>query len=118
LSTAYGTQIYGGEAGREGGSVPASVAAGNLLPGTVYHYRLVAVNAAGTTVGLDRTFTTTTFPQQIFNPPTLGLVPIPVFPPVKNPKYKPPRKHHKHPPKKSKRKRAHGGRVARGHRSR
>lgn len=114
-STAYGTQIFGGEAGREGGPVPVSVAVGNLQPGTVYHYRLIAVNAVGTSIGPDRTFTTTTSPQQIFKPPTPGLVPIPVFPPVKNPKYKPPRKHHKPPHKKPKRRRAHGGRASRRH---
>jgi hypothetical protein len=119
-STAYGTQILGGEAGREGGLVPVSVTAGGLEPGTVYHYRLLAVNAAGTSVGPDRTFTTTTFPQQIFQPPTPGLVPIPVFPPVKNPTFKPPKKHHKHPRKKPKPKpkRAHGGRTARRHHGR
>jgi NHL repeat len=117
-STAYGAQILGGEAGREGGLVPVSVAAANLQPGTVYHYRLLAVNAAGTSIGPDRTFTTATFPQQIFQPPTLGLVPIPVFPAVKNPTFKPPKKHHKHPHKKPKPKRAHGGRAARRHHGR
>jgi len=117
-STAYGTQILGGEAGREGGSEPASVTAAGLQPGTVYHYRLLAVNAAGTSIGPDRTFATTTFPQQIFQPPTLGLVPIPVFPAVKNPTFKPPKKHHKPARKKSKPKRAHGGRAARRHHGR
>jgi streptogramin lyase len=113
-STAYGTQLFGGEAGREGGFLPVSVAAGNLQPGSVYHYRLVAVNAAGTSIGPDRTFTTTTLPQQILKPPTPSLVPIPVFPLVKNPIFKPPKKHHKHHPhKKPKRRRAHGGRAAR-----
>src|SRR5262249_20983190 len=29
----------------------------NLKPGTTYHYRLVARNSAGTTLGADRTFT-------------------------------------------------------------
>ncbi len=33
-----------------------------LAPGTTYHYRLVAVNGAGTARGEDRTFTTTTPP--------------------------------------------------------
>lgn len=112
-STAYGTQIFGGEAGREAGLAPVSVAVGNLQPNTVYHYRLIAVNAAGTSIGPDRTFTTTALPQQIFRPPTPGLVPIPVFPPVKNPVFKPPKKHHKHSHKKPKRRRAHGGRASR-----
>jgi hypothetical protein len=29
-----------------------------LRPATTYHYRLVATNAAGKTLGVDRTFTT------------------------------------------------------------
>ena len=29
-----------------------------MIPGTTYHYRLVATNGAGTTIGADRTFTT------------------------------------------------------------
>ena len=114
-STAYGTRLYGGAAGPpEAGPTSVSVAAGNLQPGTEYHYRLIAVNAAGTTVGPDRTFTTPTFLQQIFQPSSPGLVPVPVFPPVKNPVYKPPKKkHHKAPPKKPKHRRAHGSRAAR-----
>ncbi|MEH3054731.1 MAG: fibronectin type III domain-containing protein [Patulibacter minatonensis] len=52
-------------------SVPAGVspaaAAGNLTgltAGTVYHYRLTASNAAGTTSGADRTFTTLAAPKR------------------------------------------------------
>lgn len=41
-----------------------------LQPGTTYHYRLVAENAAGTTAGTDRTFTTLAasevFPQRAY----------------------------------------------------
>ena len=100
-SAAYGTVIFGGEAGRERGRVSVTQAVGNLQPGVTYHYRLVAVSAAGTTFGPDRSFTTTTFPQEIFQPATPALVPIPVFPKVKNPvikhprKKKKPKKHHK-----------------------
>ncbi len=114
-STAYGTRLYGGEPGPpEEGPTSVSIAAGNLQPGTEYHYRLIAVNAAGTTVGPDRTFTTSTFPELIAQPSTPGLVPIPVFPAVKNPVYRPPKKkHHKAPPKKPKHRRAHRSRAAR-----
>jgi hypothetical protein len=114
-STAYGTKLYGGEPGPpEEAPTSVSVAAGNLQPGTEYHYRLIAVNAAGTIVGPDRTFTTSTFPQLIAQPSTPGLVPVPVFPTVKNPVYRPPKKkHHKAPPKRPKHRRAHGNRAAR-----
>jgi hypothetical protein len=108
--TEYGTTILGGEAGREGGEVKVAQPIGNLQPGVTYHYRLVAVNAAGTTIGLDRAFTTSTFPQEIFQPVTPALVPIPVFPKVKNPVIKLPKK------KKSKKKR-HKAKGAKPHRS-
>ena len=118
-STAYGTQLLGGEAGRESGLAQVSVATAFLQPATVYHYRIVAVSAAGTSVGPDRTFSTTAFPQQIFQPSTPGLVPLPVFPAVKNPVFKPPRKHRKHHRGKPKHRRAHGRRAAsRRHRGR
>ncbi len=43
------------------GTKPVSVqlTIGNLLPGTVYHYRIVALNSVGGVVGADRTFKTT-----------------------------------------------------------
>lgn len=40
------------------GNTAVSLAVGNLAPGTVYHYRLVATNPAGSIPGKDRTFTT------------------------------------------------------------
>ncbi len=111
-TSAYGTVLTGGEAGREGGRAQVTQLVGNLQPGTTYHMRLVAFSAAGTTAGPDRSFTTTTFPQEIFQPATPALVPIPIFPPVKNPvvkhhkKKQPKKKHHK--PKRAKAKRAKG----------
>jgi hypothetical protein len=36
---------------------------GGLVPGTVYHYRVVATNGVGTTFGPDQTFTTVAVPQ-------------------------------------------------------
>ena len=58
LTNAYGVQSVAHSAGH--GTKPVSVNTGarGLIPGTVYHYRLVATNAAGTTVGADRTFKT------------------------------------------------------------
>ncbi len=38
-------------------AVSVTATATGLIPGTAYHYRLVATNGAGTTVGADRTFT-------------------------------------------------------------
>jgi hypothetical protein len=42
-----------------GGAIPVLEALTGLQPATVYHFRLVASNATGTTVGPDRTFKTT-----------------------------------------------------------
>jgi autotransporter-associated beta strand protein len=63
---AYGTSIDivpppGGGAD----PVPVSVALQNLAPLTTYHYRLVATNANGPALGLDRTFTTNGPPPEI-----------------------------------------------------
>jgi hypothetical protein len=65
----YGpTANYGFETGPESaaaGSAAAPVTAtlSRLLPATTYHYRLVAVNAGGTALGADGTFTTAATPQ-------------------------------------------------------
>jgi hypothetical protein len=47
-----------------------SAAASNLVPNALYHVRLVATNATGTTFGPDQTFTTMTDPAP--PPPVLG----------------------------------------------
>ncbi len=47
-----------GAAGGSSGNLAVSAVPGVLLPGTTYHYRVVAENAHGTTYGPDRTFTT------------------------------------------------------------
>jgi len=47
-----------------------------LRPRTVYHYRLVAINAAGTAIGADRTFKTPAAPPP---PPRFSfLAPSPI----------------------------------------
>jgi phosphodiesterase/alkaline phosphatase D-like protein len=58
FTTAYGVTSVEHSAGR--GTKPVSVhaTASGLIPGTVYHYRLVAANGAGSAVGADRTFRT------------------------------------------------------------
>jgi PKD domain len=61
-STAYGHSSAPTSAGA--GTSPVSVRATltGLRPKTVYHYRVVATNAAGTSVGADRTFKTPAAP--------------------------------------------------------
>ncbi len=78
---AYQTRVFGNLAGEpESRAVTASFT--NLRPGTVYHYRLLATSAAGTTASPDETFATALFPQSITVPSTPLLVPTPVFPSV------------------------------------
>jgi hypothetical protein len=57
-STAYGLQTV--DVAAAGGFADEAVksALGQLQPGTVYHYRLVAVNASGTSDGADQMLTT------------------------------------------------------------
>lgn len=63
------------EAGLTGdGNKNISVDLAGLTAATKYHYRLVARNSAGTTLGADRTFTTKKTPLGI----TLGATPNPV----------------------------------------
>jgi DNA-binding beta-propeller fold protein YncE len=76
-STSYGTQLFGAVSSRE--EVTATLA--GLLPGTTYHYRLLASDAAGTGYGADRTFTTPALPALISQPATLPLLATPPFPP-------------------------------------
>jgi hypothetical protein len=57
-TTAYGltTPSASVESGNSGRAVSGSLS--GLAPGTTYHYRLVATNSEGTTVGADQTFRT------------------------------------------------------------
>jgi hypothetical protein len=67
----YGTtSAYGGEtplapAGNGTITIKVSESATGLQPATVYHYRVVAVNATGTTFGKDRTFSTAKIPLSV-----------------------------------------------------
>lgn len=61
-TTAYGATSAHHSAGSGTRSVSVRVGIGSLLPGTRYHYRLIAQNASGTTMGADRTFRTTGHP--------------------------------------------------------
>ena len=54
----YGTQTGPTAAGSGTATSNASAAVVGLTPNTTYHYRIVAVNAAGTTLGGDQAFKT------------------------------------------------------------
>lgn len=59
---AYGGNTSARAAGSGTGPVSVSRTITGLLPGTVYHYRINALNGAGGTVGADRSFTTAGHP--------------------------------------------------------
>lgn len=54
-TTAYGQTSASGAVGSGTGVVDVTATLSGLVPGTDYHYRLVAVNALGTTFGYDET---------------------------------------------------------------
>ena len=55
LSKAYGGQTAIADAGAGSSAVKVKLPIGGLQPITVYHYRLVAVNSSGATIGADHT---------------------------------------------------------------
>ncbi|MEA2375880.1 MAG: hypothetical protein QOD53_2343 [Thermoleophilaceae bacterium] len=57
-TTSYGKSTPAAGAGAGGAGVPVIAALTGLKPDKTFHYRLVATNALGTTLGLDKTFTT------------------------------------------------------------
>jgi len=62
---AYGLQTGIADAGAGTGAVPARLAISGLQPITVYHYRLVAVNASGVATGGDQTLKTDKVPLSL-----------------------------------------------------
>jgi hypothetical protein len=62
LTTSYGASSAPRSAGHGVKTVSVERTATGLAPGTVYHYRLVATNEFGTTVGADRDFKTAGHP--------------------------------------------------------
>lgn len=58
-TTAYGQKTTEASAGEGTSAVAKSATLNGLAAATVYHFRLVAKNAKGTTLGTDRSFTTT-----------------------------------------------------------
>jgi hypothetical protein len=57
-TTAYGSQTSVGDAGAGSGAAVVTATATGLAPGTAYNYRVVATNAAGTSLGPNQTATT------------------------------------------------------------
>ncbi|HEX6762187.1 MAG TPA: hypothetical protein VF094_05260 [Gaiellaceae bacterium] len=57
-STSYGTRTSAKAAGSGSSTLKESASISKLRPATVYHYRIVASNSAGTNAGADRTFST------------------------------------------------------------
>ncbi|HEX4838496.1 MAG TPA: hypothetical protein VFV03_08250, partial [Solirubrobacteraceae bacterium] len=64
-SSAYGSQTPSSPAGTGTQEIKVSQALAGLTANTTYHYRLIAVSAAGTTLGQDRTFATKKIPLKI-----------------------------------------------------
>ena len=58
LTTAYGITGHVHSAGNGTGAHAVTTSATGLVPGTIYHYHLVAISKAGTSIGVDRTFKT------------------------------------------------------------
>jgi len=65
LTRAYGSQSAIADAGSGTHPVNVQIAIGGLQPITIYHYRLVAVNAAGASIGADHALLTTKVPLSI-----------------------------------------------------
>jgi hypothetical protein len=68
-TTGYGLQTSATSAGSGATDQDVSASLTGLRPGTTYHYRVIATNATGTTVGGDRTFTTPGSPPATAKPP-------------------------------------------------
>jgi hypothetical protein len=65
LTTEYGVNSVAHSAGHGTKTLAVSTTATGLIPGTTYHYRLVATNGSGESIGADRTFTTAGNPPPI-----------------------------------------------------
>ncbi len=64
-STSYGSKSVNANAGSGTGNSAVSAPLTSLAPGTTYHYRFVATNAAGTARGGDGIFTTSAAPAVV-----------------------------------------------------
>ncbi len=62
---AYGAQTTLADAGAGTATVKVAVPVGGLLPLTIYHFRLIAVNSTGAATGADRAFKTAKVPLSL-----------------------------------------------------
>lgn len=65
LTDQYGSYSKVENAGSGTKVVPVSAGIGNLIPGTKYHYKLIALSKSGSSLGSDRTFTTAGHPPPV-----------------------------------------------------
>ncbi|HEY6730915.1 MAG TPA: hypothetical protein VI039_07815 [Solirubrobacterales bacterium] len=65
-TTSYGSKTSEVSVGSGTTVLEKSQAIGSLNPGTVYHYRIVASNSAGTSQGVDKTFSTVGPPPEVW----------------------------------------------------
>jgi len=66
LTTSYGSSVTADQSPLTGSTATAvSKGVTGLTPNTLYHYRAVGVNSAGTTYGSDATFTTNALPPSV-----------------------------------------------------
>jgi hypothetical protein len=65
LTTEYGVNSVAHSAGHGTKAVAVSTTASDLIPGTTYHYRVVATNASGTAIGADHTLKTAGNPPPV-----------------------------------------------------
>jgi NHL repeat len=93
-----------GSVGVGSGEAAATLEVQGLLPGTTYHYRILATNVGGTSAGAIESFTTATFPDTPLTPagslamlavPAIAFPGEPVPPPTPKSKAKSKRKKHK-----------------------
>ncbi len=68
-STSYGGLTYPGDAGTGGVTEPESYSISGLMPGTTYHYRIMAYSDTGLSEGTDQTFTTQALPPEVSTSP-------------------------------------------------
>jgi plastocyanin len=85
-TSAYGEPIeHRSVAATDRASHAESLQLTGLLPGTVYHFRLVAKNASGSSEGLDGEFKTTSPPENPPSPPPPATTPPPTTTPLVSP---------------------------------